>query len=76
LRQWPPPSQVPSRPHVDTLDWAHVAGVRGASPAGTKVHTPGALPTLHALHVSLHALSQQTPSTQKPLTQSAAHKHA
>jgi hypothetical protein len=75
LRQWPAPSQAPSRPHVDTFDWAQVDGVRGASPEGTNVHTPGALPTLQALHVSLHSLSQQTPSTQKPLTQSAAHEH-
>ena len=33
---------------------------------------------LHAWHGSSseHAVSQQTPSTQKPLTQSAAHMHA
>jgi hypothetical protein len=50
--------------------------VRGASPAGTNVHTPGALATLQALHVSAHSLLQHRPSTQKPLAQSAAHVHA
>jgi hypothetical protein len=76
LRQWPAPSQLPSRPHADTSDLAQVDGVRGASPDGTNVHTPGALPTLQDMHVSLQSLLQQTPSTQKPLTQSAAHMHA
>jgi hypothetical protein len=76
LRQWPAPSQLPSRPQVDTSELAQVDGVRGGSPAGTNVHTPGALATLQALHVSLHSLLQHTPSTQKPLTQSAAHMQA
>jgi hypothetical protein len=50
--------------------------VRGASPATTKLQIPGAAVVLHDLQVSPHALLQQTPSTQNPLAQSAAHAQA
>ena len=69
-RQLPCPSQVPSSPQVATFDLGHVAADDGGLPAGTNVQIPGAPGTLQALHVSVHAVSQQTPSTQKPLWQS------
>jgi hypothetical protein len=75
-RQLPCPSQVPSSPQVATSDLGHVAVEGGALPAGTKLQTPGAPGLLHALHVSAQAVSQQTPSTQKPLAQSPAHPQA
>jgi hypothetical protein len=53
-----------------------MSGVRGASPAATKLHVPGADFVLHDLQVSLQALLQQTPSTQNPLAQAAPHAHA
>ena len=36
----------------------------------TAVHAPTRPETLHAMHVPLHALSQHTPSAQKPEAQS------
>lgn len=50
--------------------FGHSDGARGGSPAATNVQVPGAEIVLHALHVSVQALLQQTPSTQKPLAQS------
>ena len=75
-RQLPCPSQVPSRPHVATSDLGHVAAEGGGLPAGTKLQTPGAPGMLQALHASVQAVSQQTPSTQNPLAQSPAHPQA
>ena len=49
---------------------------RGGSPAATKLHVPGAESVLQALQLSVQALLQQTPSTQKPLAQSASQPHA
>jgi hypothetical protein len=66
LRHAPCPSQVPSLPHVATADFAHVASERGGRPAGTNEHVPIEPLTSQRLHVSPHAVSQQTPSTQKP----------
>src|SRR5207342_2299672 len=45
---------------------------RGAPPAGTNVQVPGALCVLQDWHLSVQAVVQQTPSTQKPLWQSLA----
>jgi hypothetical protein len=47
-----------------------VPAARGATPAGTNPQIPGEPGVLQALQVSVHALLQQTPSTQNPLTQS------
>jgi len=67
LRQPPLPSQVPSRPQVDSSDAGHWFAAWGALPAGTDVHVPGDPWTLHAMHVPVQAVLQQTPSTQNPL---------
>jgi hypothetical protein len=75
LRHAPPPLHVPSNPHEDAAEAAHVPS-RGLTPSGTNAHVPSDPGTLHALHVSLHALPQHTPSTQKPLAQSASQPHA
>jgi len=66
LRQAPCPSHVPSSPQVATALAGQVVAARGLMPSGTNEHIPIAPGTLHALHVSVHAVSQQTPSTQKP----------
>ena len=50
----------------DGADAAQAADCSGA-PFGTNEQIPGALWSLHVLHVSVQALLQQTPSTQKPL---------
>ena len=67
---------MPFEPQVDTLDVGHMFGERGARPDGTNEHTPGESATLQDLHVSVQAVLQQTPSTQKLLWQSAAQPHA
>jgi hypothetical protein len=67
LRQPPLPSHVPSRPQVDSSDARHWFDACGAPPAGTNVHVPGEPWTLHAMHVPVQAVLQQTPSTQNPL---------
>ena len=64
LRQAPWPSQVPSVPQLRTSDMGHVDDERGGSPAGTREHVPIEPLTSQRLHVSPHALSQQTPSMQ------------
>jgi hypothetical protein len=61
--QAPAPSQTWQRPHsVGT----------GSVLLGTKVHVPNDPDWLHIRHVPLHALSQHTPSTQKPDVHSLA----
>jgi hypothetical protein len=45
---------------------------RGALPAGTNVQVPGDPWVLQDWHLSVQAVVQQTPSTQKPLWQSLA----
>jgi hypothetical protein len=67
MRQPPLPSHAPSSPHVVTSDGAHWPGACGAPPAGTNAQIPGEPWTLQAMHVPVHAVSQHTPSTQKPL---------
>jgi len=75
LRQCPWPSHVPSSPQVETAPTGQAADC-SIPPFGTNVHIPGALWSLHVLHDSVHVLSQQTPSTQKPVRQSPLHPHA
>jgi hypothetical protein len=70
------PSQVPSSPQVETALFGQTSGERGTSPVATKEQVPGAETVLHDLQVSVQALLQQTPSTQKPLAHSAPHAHA
>ena len=66
---------MPSRPQVVTAALGHALGARGGAPFGTNEHVPGAAAVLHDLHVSLHAVLQQTPSAQNPLEQSPPHPH-
>jgi hypothetical protein len=73
-RQAPAPLQPPARPQVAAASAAH--WLRGSIPDGTRVQVPWAPPTLQALHVSPHALSQQNPSTQKLLAHWNAMAHA
>jgi hypothetical protein len=51
-------------------------GVRGMSPAATNEQVPGADVVLQDLQVSVQAVLQQRPSTQKPLPQSLAQLQA
>jgi hypothetical protein len=74
-RQAPAPSHVPSQPHVAGGVDGQKVGVLGAAPAGLYTQMPGASPRLHVAHSPVHALSQQTPSAQKPLAQSPADAH-
>jgi hypothetical protein len=76
LRQAPAPSQVPSWPHVATSLAAHSLASVGWAPAGTCVHSPGALGRLQAMHVPSQAVAQQTPSAQTPLAHSAPQAQA
>jgi hypothetical protein len=70
FRQAPFPSHVPSVPQVLTSDLGQVEAERGARPFGTNVHVPIEPCTSQRLHVSPQAVSQQTPSMQKPDWQS------
>jgi hypothetical protein len=76
LRHAPAPLHVPSRPQLETSPFGHTAAARGAEPLGTNEHVPGAAVVLQALHVSAHAVLQQRPSTQKPLTHSSPQPQA
>jgi hypothetical protein len=67
---------VPSNPQVAASARRQASGERGSAPLGTNEQVPGASGRLHTLHVSVHPVSQQTPSTQKPLAQSAAQAQA
>jgi len=67
---------MPSCPHVDTSALAQTLAARGGEPFGTNEQVPGAAAVLHALHVSVQAALQQSPSTQNPLAQSPPHPHA
>jgi hypothetical protein len=59
--QTPPPSHDTLGPTHTTIPFA------SSCPGGTFEHTPDKPATLHALQVSAQAVSQQYPSTQKPL---------
>jgi len=60
----PLPSQVPRQV------LAGPQSLRRSTPIGSTVHLPGFESSAHDEHLSVHALSQQTPSTQKPVAQS------
>jgi hypothetical protein len=64
---WQPklPSHFPLVPQVDAAWTAHRARGSGLS-AATGVHLPGVDASAQLRHAPAHALSQQTPSTQKP----------
>jgi hypothetical protein len=67
LRQAPAPSQVPSSPQAETSPLGQSSAVRGAAPAGTIVHVPGAPGARHVWQGPAQPALQQTPSAQKPL---------
>jgi hypothetical protein len=70
------PSHVPSRPQDEAGLCGQTLGALGATPAATSEQMPGAEGVLQDLQVSVQALLQQTPSTQKPLAQSALQPQA
>jgi hypothetical protein len=70
------PSQVPSSPQEEGGLWGQTLAALGATPAATNEQIPGAEGVLHDLQVSVQALLQQMPSTQKPLVQSASQPQA
>jgi hypothetical protein len=75
-RHVPAPLQLPSVPQLDAALGAH--SLCGSLPAGIDPHVPFDPPVsaaLHALHVPLHALLQQKPSTQLPLVHWLAPPH-
>ena len=76
MPQAPLPLQVPSSPQLETSEIGQVPARRGATPAGTSPQIPGEPGVLQALQVSVQALLQQRPSTQKPLAQSPGQAHA
>ena len=73
-RQPPLPSQVPSRPHV--LAKSCVQLLFGSCPAGTGEQYPALPVRLQVVHMLVQAVSQQTPSTQKPRSHWLACVHA
>jgi hypothetical protein len=75
-RQEPAPSHVPSSPQVVGSDAAQVLASRGGVPAAANVQLPIAVGAAHVRHVSVQAVLQQTPSTQKPLPHSTPQVHA
>ena len=76
VRHPPFPSQVPSSPQEEAGPDGQTLATLGATPAATKEQTPGAEGVLQDLQLSVQALLQQTPSTQKPLVQSALQPQA
>jgi hypothetical protein len=69
LRQAPAPSQKPSSPQVDGSVAEHSA--RGSVPASAALHVPRLFVAAQVWQLPVQAVLQQTPSTQKPLAQSA-----
>ena len=76
VRQPPLPSQVPSSPQDEAGLCGQTLAALGATPAATNEQTPGAEGVLQDLQLSVQALLQQTPSTQKSLVQSALQPQA
>jgi len=68
--QAPLPSQLPAQ--AASLP---VHCLRGSCPEGTSLHAPGVPASAQLLQVALHAFSQQTFSTQNPLSHSSALLH-
>ena len=75
-RQPPLPSQVPSSPQDEVGPWGQTLATLGATPAATNEQMPGAEGVLQDLQLSVQALLQQTPSTQKLLVQSVSQPQA
>jgi len=73
-RQAPPPSQLPSVPHVDEPLSAHWPS--GSMPAGTSTHVPAVAAIPHDRQLPEQAVRQQVPCSQKLLEHSAAAVHA
>lgn len=74
LRQPPVPSHVPSVPQPAAPRSTQTA--RGSTaPAAMAVQVPGADCNAQLWQAEVHALSQQTPSTQSPLAHSPAAPH-
>ena len=67
---------MPSRPQVEASDFAQSVALRGALPAGTVRQMPGDEASEQVRQVPVQALSQQTPSTQKPLLHWPSHEQA
>jgi hypothetical protein len=75
-RHAPAPSHVPSNPQLSVDSCMH--SLPGSVPAVTGRHRPSAAPVsapAHALQPPVHAVSQQTPSTQLPLAHSEPALH-
>jgi hypothetical protein len=69
LRQAPAPSHRPSLPQLETGSASQ--SLCGSVPAAADVHCPSLPTPAQVWQVPLHAVWQQTPSTQKPLMQAA-----
>jgi hypothetical protein len=69
-RQPPPPSQVPSVPHVEAPESLHCPS--GSCPAATSVHVPAVPERLHERQLPVQAERQHEPCSQKPLAHSVA----
>jgi hypothetical protein len=68
--QAPAPSHVPSCPHEET--GSAEQSLRTSVPGTAGVHWPRVPTPPQVMHAAVQALSQQTPSTQKPLWQAPA----
>ena len=79
-RQAPAPLQTNALACVEPLHAWGAHSLSGSAPSAMVPHAPSApLPFFtaeHAWHAPAHAASQQTPSTQKPETQSLESAHA
>lgn len=69
-RHDPPPSHVPSVPHVEAPLSAHCPS--GSSPAGTSMHVPAVPVIPHDRQLPVQAVRQHVPCSQKPLEHSVA----
>jgi len=67
---------MPSSPHVDASVLAQSLVLRGGLPATIGWHVPSDVASAQVTHVPLQALSQHTPSTQKPLLHWASQEQA
>jgi hypothetical protein len=65
-------TQAPLPLHVAVQEAAGPHSCRRSIPYGCGTHVPGCDGKAHVLHAPSHFVSQQTPSTQNPLGQSAA----
>ena len=74
MRHAPAPLQVPSLPHEAAP--ASVHWLSGSVPEGTNLHVPRLPASAHDWQVPVHAVRQQKPWLQFPLTHSAAEPQA